>query len=120
MTNIISILAFFVALIALWLASTTLKKFEAGNSEIKKQIKAEVNKVKDELEKKVTTVTNKMDKYEAKIRSITEDQTNANETSDSLQKELAALRKELNDLLFRLPPQYRVGEPSTPTRRDVG
>jgi len=49
-----------------------------------------------------------------------EGQTNVNETSDPLQKELAALRKELNDLLFRLPPQSRAGEPSTPTRRDVG
>jgi hypothetical protein len=37
-----------------------------------------------------------------------------------MKKKLAALRKELNHLLFRLPPQYRAGEPSKPVRRYVG
>ena len=120
MIFIISGLALFVALTALWLASASLKKFEAGNSEIKKQFQAEINKVKAELEKKVTAVTNKMKKYETKVGGITEGQSDGNETSDSMKKEIAALRKELNDLLFRLPPQYRAAEPSKPVRRDVG
>ena len=120
MVMIISSLALFVAMTALWLGSANLKKFETGNSEIKKQFKADINKVKAELEKKVTAVTDKMKKYEAKIGSNTEGESNVNETSDSMKKELAALRKELNDLVFRLPPQYRVGEPSKPIRRDVG
>ncbi len=120
MVIIISSLALFVALTALWFASANLKKFETGNSEIKKQFKADINKVKAELEKKVTAVTDKMKIYEAKVGGITEGQSNVNETSDSMKKELAALRKELNDLLFRLPPQYRAGEPSKPTQRDVG
>ena len=120
MLIIISSLALFVALTALWLASANLKKFEAGNSEIKKQFKADINKLKAELEKKVTVFTDQMKKYEAKMGGITEGQSNVNETSDSMKKELAALRRELNDLLFRLPPQYRAGEPSNPTQRDVG
>ncbi len=120
MVIIISSLALFVALTALWFASASLKKFEAGNSEIKKQFKADINKVKAELEKKVTAVTDKMKKYEAKVGSFTEGESNVNETSDSMKKELAALRKELNDLLFRLPPKYREEEPSTPIQRDVG
>ena len=41
-------------------------------------------------------------------------------SATSMKKELAALRKELNHLLFRLQPQYRAGEPSKPNRRDVG
>ncbi|MCH7937791.1 MAG: hypothetical protein IH994_11995 [Proteobacteria bacterium] len=120
MIIIISSLALFVALTALWFASASLKKFEAGNTEIKKLFKADINILKAELEKKVTDVTDKMKKYEARMGGITEGQTNVNETSDSMKKELATLRKELNDLLFRLPPQYRVGEPSKPIRRDVG
>ncbi len=68
----------------------------------------------------MTAVTDKMEEYEDKMGGITEGQSNVNETSDSMKKELAALRKELNDLLFRLPPQYRAGEPSKPTQRDVG
>lgn len=51
MVIIISSLALFVALTALWFASANLKKFETGNSEIKKQFKADINKVKAELEK---------------------------------------------------------------------
>ena len=51
---------------------------------------------------------------------VPEGESNVDETSDSIKKELAALRKELNHLLFRLPPQYRAGEPYKPVRRDVG
>ena len=51
---------------------------------------------------------------------VPEGESNVDETSDSMKKELAALRKELNHLLFRLPPQYWAGEPSKPVRRDVG
>lgn len=120
MVFIISGLALFVALTALWLASASLKKFETGNSEIKKQYQADINTVKAELEMKVSAVTDKMKKYESKMGGITEGQSNVNETSDSMKKDLAALRKELNDLLFRLPPQYRAGVPSKPIRRDVG
>ncbi len=36
---------------------------------------------------------------------VPEGESNVDETSDSMKKELAALRKELNHLLFRLPPQ---------------
>lgn len=120
MIYIISGLALFVALTALWFASASLKKFETGNTEIKKQFNSEIKKLKTEMEKKVTAVTDKMKKYEDKMGGISEGQTNVSETSDSMKKELAALRKELNDLLFRLPPQFRAGEPSKPIRRDVG
>lgn len=73
-----------------------------------------------ELEKKVTAITGKMKKYDAKMGGVPEGESNVDETSDSMKKGLAALRKELNHLLFRLPPQYRAGEPSKPVRRDVG
>ena len=120
MIIIISGLALFVALTALWFASASLKKLETGNSELKKQFNADLKNLKNELEKKVTAVTDKMKKYEDKVGGISEGQSNVSEMSDTMKKELAGLRKELNDLLFRLPPQYREGEPSKPIRRDVG
>ena len=120
MIIILSSLALFVALTALWLASASLRKFEAGNPEIKKLFKADIKIVKAELEKKVTAITGKMKKYDAKMGGVPEGESNVDETSDSMKKELAALRKELNHLLFRLPPQYRAGEPSKPVRRYVG
>ena len=67
MIIILSSLALFVALTALWLASASLRKFEAGNPEIKKLFKADIKIVKAELEKKVTAITGKMKKYDAKI-----------------------------------------------------
>lgn len=120
MIIILSSLALFVALTALWLASASLRKVKAGNSEIKKLFKADIKIVKAEPEKKVTAITGKMKKYDAKMGGVPEGESNVDETSDSMKKELAALRKELNHLLFRLPPQYRAGEPSKPVRRDVG
>ena len=51
MIIILSSLALFVALTALWLASASLRKFEAGNPEIKKLFKADIKIVKAELEK---------------------------------------------------------------------
>ena len=66
MIIILSPLALFVALTALWLASASLRKFEAGNPEIKKLIKADIKIVKAELEKKVTAITGKMKKYDAR------------------------------------------------------
>ena len=120
MTIILSALALFVALVALWLGSAAVKKIEAGNAEIKKQIKVEVDKVKVELEKKVDTAANKLKTHEAKMGGITEGQSTVKETSESLQKEVVSLRKELNDPLFRLPPQYRDGAPAAPIKRDVG
>ena len=120
MIIILSSLALFVALTALWLASASLRKVKAGNPEIKKLFKADIKIVTTELEKKVTAITGKMKKYDAKMGGVPEGESNVDETSDSMKKELAALRKELNHLLFRLPPQYRAGEPSKPVRRDVG
>ena len=61
--------------------------------------------MKAEPEKKVTAITGKMKKYDAKMGGVPEGESNVDETSDSMKKELAALRKELNHLLFRLPPQ---------------
>jgi|GEM_PF-6058197 len=66
MIIILSSLALFVALTALWLASASLRKFEAGYPEIKKLIKANIKIVKAELEKKVTAITGKMKKYDAR------------------------------------------------------
>ncbi|MGE4617574.1 MAG: hypothetical protein AAEJ43_11220 [Gammaproteobacteria bacterium] len=105
MIIILSSLALFVALTALWLASASLRKVKAGNPEIKKLFKADIKIVKAEPEKKVTAITGKMKKYDAKMGGVPEGETNVDETSDSMKKELAALRKELNHLLFRLPPQ---------------
>ena len=53
----------------------------------------------------MTAITGKMKKYDAKMGGVPEGESNVDETSDSMKKELAALRKELNHLLFRLPPQ---------------
>ena len=51
MIIILSSLALFVALTALWLARASRRKFEAGNPEIKKLFKADIKIVKAELEK---------------------------------------------------------------------
>jgi len=48
---IIASMALFVALIALWLASTNIKKIEIGNRELKAQLTSDILKARRELEK---------------------------------------------------------------------
>ncbi len=107
MTIIISVLALLVSLIALWLGSANLKKLESGTKEIKDQIGADMNAMKDEIEKKVAIIARGADAFDAKLEAIREGQTKAKETAGGMQAEIDKVRKELDTLLFNLPTKYK-------------
>ena len=119
MTIIIGTLALLVSLIALWLGSANLKKMENGSKEIKKQINNEMDIMKGELDKKITAITRTVKKFDSKLEIIIEGQSKAEETAKDLQKEVDKIRRELDGLLFRLPPKYRLPQ-SGEGKRDYG
>lgn len=119
MTIIIVAMALLISLIALWLGSANLKKMENGSKEIKKQIDHEMDDMKGELDKKITAITRTVKKFDSKLEIIVEGQSKAEETAKGLQIEIDKIRSELNDLLFRLPPQFRLAQPGE-DKRDYG
>ena len=120
MTIIIAVLALLISLIALWLGSANLKKLDTGTKEIKSQLKTDLDAMKAEIEKKILTIGNRVDAFEAKLDGITEGQTQAKETVKGLQADIAKARKELDNLLFNLPPQFKQRQPSSNPKRDYG
>lgn len=119
MTIIIVAMALLISLIALWLGSANLKKMENGSKEIKKQIDHEMDDMKGELDKKITAITRTVKKFDSKLEIIIEGQSKAEETAKDLQKEVDKIRRELDGLLFRLPPKYRLPQ-SGEGKRDYG
>ena len=111
MTIVIAVLALLVSLIALWLGSANLKKMENGSKEIKKQINREMDDMKGKLDKKITAINRTVKKFDSNLEIIIEGQSKAEETAKGLQIEIDQIRSELNDLLFRLPPQFRQPQP---------
>lgn len=107
MSIIIAVLAMFVGLIALWLASANLKKIELGQKELKLQLTSDIEKVKRELEKKVDGLNRKVATFDGKMEALIEGQTQTRETIANLENEVAKVNEELNDLVLSLPPQLR-------------
>jgi len=113
MTVILAALALFVALMALWFASAGLKKMEAGSRELKAQINGEMDKLSTEVEEKVKRIDRRVGAFDGKLEGIIAGQAMAEETAAGLQTEISQVRRDLDDLLFSLPPNLRAGRPSS-------
>lgn len=118
MGTIIASLALFVALVALWLASANIKKIELGQRELKSQLTSDIAKTKREVEKKIDTVNKRVDALDGKVSALIEANTQNRETISVLQKEVAKVSEEFNDLVLSLPPQLR--QPKAQVRSEFG
>ncbi len=107
MSIIIAVLAMFVGLIALWLASANLKKIELGQKELKSQLTSDIAKVKRELENKVDGLNRKVATFDGKMEALIKGQTQTRETIAGLENDVAKINEEFNDLVLSLPPQLR-------------
>ncbi len=107
MTIIIASLALFIAMIALWLASTNVKKIEGGNKELKSQINADIDKVKKEILNKIDALDKKAGAFDGKMEGSIEGQNQAKETVVALEKQVARVSQDLKNLINGLPPQFR-------------
>ena len=74
MAYIIGGLAMLVSLVALWLASSNKSKIEGGNTELKAQISADVDKIRQKLEQKIDGLDKKVDAFDGKMEAVMENQ----------------------------------------------
>jgi len=112
MTIIIASLALFVSLIALWMAGANSKKIEGGHNELKSLINVDIDKAKKEIMKKVDALEKKTGTFDGKMEGIIEGQNQAREIAGTLEKEVAKVSQDLNNLTAGLPPQFRQNRPS--------
>jgi peptidoglycan hydrolase CwlO-like protein len=118
MTYVIGGLAMLVSLVALWLASSSIKKIEDGNREIKSRISADVDKVRQELEKKISGIDNKVVSFDSTMKAVMDNQAQSSERLDILEKKLAKISRDLSDLTSSIPPQFRTR--SGPSQNEFG
>ena len=107
MAYILGGIAVFMSFIALWLASSNLKKIEGGNKELKSQIQADVDKIRKDLEEKIDKLEKAVGGVDKKMEAVTKNQTQSKEAVEVLEKKLARTTQELSDLTNSIPPQYR-------------
>ena len=104
--------------IGLWLASTSFKKSEEGNREIKAQVAADIAKARGELEKRIDGLDKKAGAMGSKLDSLMESHVQSKETIAMLEKTLAQTAKDLEALNRSVPPQFRQG--NAPIRSEFG
>jgi len=107
MATIVAGLAIFIALIGLWLASTSFKKIEEGNREIKAQVSVDIAKARGELEKRIEGLDKKAGAMGSKVDSLMEAMVQSKETIAMLEKNLDKTTKDLEALNRSIPPQFR-------------
>jgi len=96
MEYIIGSLAMLVAFVALLLASSSNKKIEAGNKELKTQINAGVDKIRKELEGRIDDLEENKEAFDAKMKAVIETQAQYKEAVAILEKKLAKTIQELS------------------------
>jgi peptidoglycan hydrolase CwlO-like protein len=104
---IIASMALFVALIALWLASTNIKKIEIGNRELKAQLTSDILKARRELEKQIDGANRKINAFDGKMEGIIELQTQARDKVAAVESNVNKVSEELKKLINSIPPQFR-------------
>lgn len=102
--EILAVLAFFVAMVALWLVSDVLKKIESQNEKFIgthiKSIRADLNDYDDRLRK----FTKAMKMIEDKIKS---NENYALEQTTTTLENIKKLEKKLSDLDRSIPQRFR-------------
>lgn len=108
LATIFSLLAFFIALIALWLASDIVKKVDNQNE---KFIQAHIASVREELRdmNKLLQKTSKMAKdHDAGQSSLNERLSDHTKALSVVHDKLSSISEQLADLDRSIPPRYRV------------
>ena len=104
---IIAGMALFVAWIALWLASTNIKKIEIGNRELKSQLTSDIAKAKREIERQIEVIERKLGAFDGKMEGVIELQTQARDKVAAIENDLTKVSEELKKLINSIPTQLR-------------
>ncbi len=115
MTIVVGILAMFVAFAALWLGSTAMRKAEDQYTELANAIRAELAKLRGDMNEKVNVATSRVATLEARLDKIQALDQATHDALTGVRDELVALKRDLAATQTALPPQIRArvkaGEP---------
>ena len=106
--TVLAVLAFGIALVALWLTSDIVKKVEGQNE---KFVRAHIASLREEIRdiekalNKTTRKTSGQEETQALLEKRLNDHT---KTMDKLRGHISALNTQLEDLDRSIPPRYRV------------
>ncbi len=107
MATIVAGLAIFISLVGLWLSSTSFKKIDEGNRDLRTQLTADIAKARSELEKRIEGLDKKAGAMGSKVDSLMEAMVQSKETIAMLEKNLDKTTKDLEALIRSIPPQFR-------------
>jgi len=106
--TILAVLAFAIALVALWLTSDIVKKVEGQNE---KFVRAHISSLREELRDldKTLSKTTRLAKGQAEVEAVMDKRLNEHtKIFDEIRERLAQLNEQLEDLDRSIPPRYRV------------
>ena len=107
MTIVVGFLAIFVALAALWLGSMAMSKAEDRYTELAKAMRAELTKIRGEMDEKIGGATRRLGALEGRLEKIQSLDQATHDTLAGIRDELVALKRDLNATQTALPPQIR-------------
>ena len=107
MTTIIGILAMLVAFVALWLASSAMKKAEDQFTELASALRAELTALRGEVRDEIRAATARVQTLERRIEEIQNIDNGTRDALDAVRREVVALRDDLDATQGALPPQFR-------------
>ncbi len=111
MTIIISIMALFISLIAMWMASNSLKKSDGSVSSFILKARKELSEARDDVDAMVSSMGKRVDTLDQLVSVIQSDGEKSKETIADFQLQLSALRSDLEALDGSIPKQYRKPSP---------
>ncbi len=106
-STIVAVLAFFIAMVALWLASDMVKKIENQNE---KFVRAHISTIREELREmdKVVHKTNRAVKSQDSVQSTMDSRLNDHTKAlQDLKDHVARLSTHLEELDGSIPQRYR-------------
>jgi len=108
LATIIAVLAFAIALVALWLTSDIVKKVEGQNE---KFVKAHISSLREEIREleKTLSKTTRAAQAQTEVQIATDKRLNDHiKAFDEIRERLALLNEHLEDLDRSIPSRYRV------------
>jgi len=108
LATILAVLAFAIALVALWLTSDIVKKVEGQNE---KFVRAHISSLREEIREldKTLSKTTRLSKSQAEVQVIVDKHlAEHNKAIDDVRERIGVLNEHLDDLDRSIPARYRV------------
>lgn len=120
MTAVLASIALFIAFVGLWLASANTKKIDAGQRELKKQVTAELEVLKTDVDNRLASVNRRTEAVMGKLETLAQGYVMTKDMAQDLQQDVTRIRKDLDEVMLRVMPRQQGAPGSDQDRRDYG